>query len=99
MTRAAAEAVPAMVIDVGWVNGLSAIRSLGRAGIPVIATDHRRGALGFRSRYARPLLVPDPAIDEDAFVAAIAEAADEVGRPVPAFPTHDPPLNALARHL
>ena len=24
----------AIVLDVGWVNGLAAIRSLGRAGIP-----------------------------------------------------------------
>ena len=30
--------------DVGWVNGLAAIRSLGRAGIPVLAVDHREPA-------------------------------------------------------
>ena len=33
---------PALVVDVGWVNGLAAIRSLGRAGVPVVAVDHRR---------------------------------------------------------
>jgi hypothetical protein len=33
--------VKAVVVDVGWVNGLAAIRSLGRAGIPVFAVDHR----------------------------------------------------------
>lgn len=81
-------------MDVGWVNGLAAIRSLGRAGIPVLALDHRAGPLGFRSRYAQPVPVPDPAVDEDGFIAAVAGT----GAPGVVFPTHDPPLNALARN-
>jgi predicted ATP-grasp superfamily ATP-dependent carboligase len=85
--------VKALVLDVGWVNGLAAIRSLGRAEIPVLALDHREGALGFRSRYAHPVHVPDPLADEDGFVARVAEAGPGV-----LFPTHDPPLNALARN-
>jgi D-aspartate ligase len=85
--------VNALVLDVGWVNGLAAIRSLGRAGITVLALDHRASPLGFRSRYARPVRVPDPAVEEDGFVAAVAEAGPGV-----LFPTHDPPLNALARN-
>ena len=76
----------AIVLDVGWVNGLAAIRSLGRAGIPVVALDHRASPLGFRSRYAQPVRVPDPAEDEDGFVAAVAEVGPGV-----LFPTHDPP--------
>ena len=83
----------AIVLDVGWVNGLAAIRSLGRAGIPVVALDHRASPLGFRSRYAQPVRVPDPAEDEDGFVAAVANVGPGV-----LFPTHDPPLNALARN-
>ena len=51
-----------LVVDVGWVNGLAAIRSLGRAGVPV---DRGRPpaerALGFRSRYARPARLAGPA--------------------------------------
>jgi D-aspartate ligase len=85
--------VKAIVLDVGWVNGLAAIRSLGRAGIPVLAVDHRASPLGFRSRYARAVRVPDPAEDEDGFVEAVAEVGPGV-----VFPTHDPPLNALARN-
>ena len=84
----------ALVVDVGWVNGLAAIRSLGRAGIPVLALDHRSSPLGFRSRYAKGIVVPDPAEDEDAFIDAVA--ATEA--PGVVFPTHDPPLNALARN-
>jgi predicted ATP-grasp superfamily ATP-dependent carboligase len=90
---------PAVVCEVGWVNGLAAIRSLGRTGVPVIAVDHREFALGFRSGYAFPVLVPDPVEDEDGFVTAMRELGEALGRPAPLFPTHDEYLNALSRHL
>jgi D-aspartate ligase len=86
-------AVPAAVVDVGWVNGLAAIRSLGRAGIRVLAVDHRPSALGFRSRYAEPLLSPDPQ-NETRFVAFVRALGEVV-----VFPTHDEQLNLIARHL
>jgi D-aspartate ligase len=95
----ASERSPAVVIEVGWVNGLGAIRSLGRAGVPVIAVDHRPWALGFRSRYAKRFLDPDPLEDEAGFVEALVELGDAVGQPMPLFPTHDEHLNALARNL
>jgi D-aspartate ligase len=85
--------VTAFVLDVAWVNGLAAIRSLGRAGIPVVAVDHRRSALGFRSRYARAVPAPDPAVEPEAYVQRVAES----GEPGVLLPTHDPPLNAVAR--
>lgn len=88
----------AVVADVGWVNGLAAIRSLGRAGAPVVAIDHRRGALGFRSRYARPLLAPDPVADEEAYVRFLVRLGDGLDCPAPVFPTHDEHLNAIARN-
>jgi D-aspartate ligase len=87
---------PAVVVDVGWVNGLAAIRSLGRFGVRVLAVDHRPSALGFRSRYAKPVVCPDPQ-DEDAFVSFLAELGEELEAPAPVFPTHDEPLNAIAR--
>jgi D-aspartate ligase len=85
---------PAVVVDVGWVNGLAAIRSLGRAGVKAYAVDHRASALGFRSRYAKPVVSPDPQ-DEGAFVSFLAGL--ELEAPAPIFPTHDEPLNAIAR--
>ena len=93
---AGADRPVAVVVDVGWVNGLAAIRSLGRAGVPVLALDHRQGALGFRSRYATPVLCPDPQ-DEESFVSFLAALGDELDEPAPVFPTHDEPLNAIAR--
>src|SRR5437667_3507624 len=88
------DSVPAAVVDVGWVNGLAAIRSLGRAGIRVLAVDHRPSALGFRSRYAERFLSPDPHRDETRFVAFVRALGQVV-----VFPTHDEQLNLIARHL
>jgi D-aspartate ligase len=85
--------VAAAVIDVGWVNGLAAVRSLGRAGVRVLAVDHRPSALGFRSKYAEPLLSPDPFEDEHRFVNFVRALGEVV-----AFPTHDDSLNAVARY-
>jgi D-aspartate ligase len=86
--------IPAAVVDVGWVNGLAAIRSLGRSGVRVLAVDHRPSALGFRSRYAEPFLSPSPHDDETRFIAFIRALGA-----VAVFPTHDEALNAIARHL
>jgi predicted ATP-grasp superfamily ATP-dependent carboligase len=95
MGRPAAEHdVPAAVVDVGWVNGLAAIRSLGRAGIRVLAVDHRPSALGFRSRFAEPFLSPDAHSDPTRFLASIRALGEVV-----VFPTHDEQLNLIARHL
>jgi len=95
MDRSAPEHdVPAAVVDVGWVNGLAAIRSLGRAGIRVLAVDHRPSALGFRSRYAEPFLSADSHADPTRFVASIRALGEVV-----VFPTHDGQLNLIAQHL
>jgi D-aspartate ligase len=84
---------PAAVVDVGWVNGLAAIRSLGRTGVHVLAVDHRNSALGFRSRYADRRVSPDVRADEAAFVDFFRQLGEVV-----VFPTHDAELNALSRH-
>src|SRR5204862_1177874 len=86
--------IAAAVVDVGWVNGLAAIRSLGRAGIRVLAIDHRPSALGFRSKYAERFLCPDLHADEKRFVAFVRALGEVV-----VFPTHDDSLNVLAEYL
>ena len=88
----------AVVAEVGWVNGLAAIRSLGRRGLRVLAVDHRPWALGFRSRYAEPHLAPNPLEDELGFIDGLIALADVTDDPLPIFPTHDEHLNAIARH-
>jgi D-aspartate ligase len=91
---AAEHDLPAAVVDVGWVNGLAAIRSLGRAGIRVLAVDHRPSALGFRSRYAESFLSPDWQADPKRFIASIRALGEVV-----VFPTHDGQLNLIAQHI
>ena len=88
----------AVVVEVAWVNGLAAIRSLGRQGLRVLAVDHRPYALGLRSRYAEARLAPDPLDDEDGFIEALRAIAEETDDVLPVFPTHDEHLNAIARH-
>ena len=80
------------------MNGLAAIRSLGRHGLRVIAVDNRSYALGFRSRYAEARLAPDPLDDEDGYIEALRAIARETDDVLPVFPTHDEHLNAIARH-
>jgi D-aspartate ligase len=88
----------AVVAEVAWVNGLAAIRSLGRRGLRVLALDHRPYALGFRSRYAEPRIAPDPLEDEAGFIAALRQIEEETDGALPVFPTHDEHVNAIARH-
>lgn len=90
-------AAPALVLDVGWVNGLGALRSLARAGIRVLALDHRPSALGLRSRCALPVLCPDPNVAEESFAAFLRELVELLPAPAPVFPTHDDGLAAVAR--
>jgi predicted ATP-grasp superfamily ATP-dependent carboligase len=88
----------AVVVEVAWVNGLAAIRSLGRHGLRVLAVDHRPYALGLRSRYAEARIAPEPLDDEDGFIEALQAIAAETEGVLPVFPTHDEHLNAIARH-
>jgi predicted ATP-grasp superfamily ATP-dependent carboligase len=90
---AAAVTPPAVVVGVGWVAGLAAIRSLGRAGVRVLAVDDRSGALGFRSRYAESRLAPDRLERRGDFVRFLADLGEGV-----AFSTHDDDLETIARH-
>jgi D-aspartate ligase len=86
---------PAVVLQASGPNALGIIRSLARAGVPVIACDHDPHAMGLRSRYARAHLTADPLAEPERFVADLAA----LGRTLPArgvlFATHDEALSAL----
>jgi predicted ATP-grasp superfamily ATP-dependent carboligase len=88
---------PALVLECSYVNGLSAIRALAGAGVPVVALDHRRQALGLRSRQAVPVVCPRPDEDPAGFASLLHEVAEALGRPAVAFPTHDEYLVAVNR--
>lgn len=92
-------AAPAIVLEVGWVNGLGAIQTLARAGVKVLALDHRPYAIGLRSRYCLPLLCPDPYAEEQRFAAFLSELVELLPVPTPIFATHDDGLASVARAL
>ncbi len=84
-----------MVLQASGPNALGIVRSLGRAGVPVIACDHDPRALGLLSRYARPALTADPLTAPDRFVEDLAA----IGRSLPErgvlFATHDEAIAAI----
>jgi D-aspartate ligase len=88
----------AVVVAADSVGALAAIRSLGRAGVRVIAVHQAAKALGFRSRYAERWICPDPRADEQGFVDSLVALAERLGEPVPIFPIADPHLYAIARN-
>ncbi|UCB43625.1 MAG: hypothetical protein JSV77_02970 [Dehalococcoidales bacterium] len=72
-----------------YVGGLAVIRSLGRRGIPVVAVDYHRAAIGFSSRYAyKSVIAPHPGIDEDAFINFLIEGANKWAGSI-LIPAHD----------
>ena len=76
------------------MNGLAAVRSLGRAGRRWSPSTTAPGRSA--SDYALPVRSPTRA-DEEAFVSLLSELGDALGRPAAVFPTHDESLNAVAR--
>lgn len=86
------------IVFLCYVNGLGIIRSLGRRGIPVIAVDYDKKALGFSSKYAsESIIAPDPRVDEDKFLAFMLENANKwVGSIL--IPTHDEELAIFSYH-
>src|ERR1044072_5741637 len=86
-----------MVLECSYVNGLSAIRSLAAIDVPVIALDHRRQALGLRSRLAVPVVCPHPHRRPAQVAALVGEICEALPHGAVAFPTHDEYLVAVNR--
>jgi predicted ATP-grasp superfamily ATP-dependent carboligase len=86
-----------LVTDAGRGSAIAAIRSLGRAGLSVIASDHDPRSAGFHSRYANEHVVyPDPAADSQAVVELLRSVAADRGVDL-IIPVSDELLLPLAR--
>ena len=86
----------AVVAGVDGASGLAAVRLLARAGLPVIALDHRPAASGLHSRYALSVTSPNPS-DREGFTGFLRALGDAIARPAPAFPTNDEYLAVFGR--
>src|SRR5262249_9136698 len=92
----------AIVTDGLWRKSLSAIRSLGRAGVVVEVMGDSLFTTGFWSRYTRRRLRGRVAArDADAFGASLLAELERLGaqavRPV-VFPMEDATINWVSRH-
>jgi predicted ATP-grasp superfamily ATP-dependent carboligase len=95
VTDAARERRPALVLDADLRQSLVTVRSLGRAGVTVHAAEMHGEAPAFASRWcASRTLLPDVASDPAAFVVAVGELCESIGRPV-VITSHDGSIEAL----
>jgi D-aspartate ligase len=86
---------PAVVLQASGPNALGIIRSLGRAGVPVIACDHDPEALGLQSRHATPAHTADPLAEGDRFVDDLVALGAGTARGGVLFATHDEAIAAV----
>jgi len=90
---------PAIVLGVTWANGLGLIRSLGQAGVPVLALDPKPRAIGLSSRYVTGALVcPDAGDEEVAFLDFMDQLGQKLPRPGVLFLTRDQDVSAVSRN-
>ncbi len=88
----------AFVLDINVFGGLGAVRSLGRAGVPVIGlgTDSRR--FGFATRYCTPKQCPNPVTQPAELVAFLREEGSRLAEPGILLPASDEFVLFLAHH-
>jgi predicted ATP-grasp superfamily ATP-dependent carboligase len=94
----AAGTPPAVVVQVGFANGLGVIRDLAREGVPVLALDPDPRAVGLRSRFATGMVCPDPKLDDEAFLVFLEDLGRRLPQRAVVFPTHDESVWPLSRH-
>lgn len=87
-----------LVLDTGGQCGLSLVRSLGKAGVPVTAGAPRPRSLGSLSRYSDGSYVyPDPSADAEAFLDHLTAHLEGSSYEV-VIPAEDHTSLLLARH-
>jgi D-aspartate ligase len=83
------------VLQASGPNALGIIRSLARAGVPVVAADHDPRALGLVSRRSRAAATRDPLSDPSGFVDDLLALGAGLKAPGVLLATHDEALSAV----
>lgn len=87
---------PAIVLQASGPNALGIVRSLGRAGVRVIACDHDPAALGLLSRHATAARhTADPLAEPEAFIDDLLALGRGEGAGGVLFATHDEAIAAI----
>jgi D-aspartate ligase len=87
----------AFVLALGF-PGLGAVRSLGRAGVPVVGLDPTPGGLGFASRYCDARRCPNPVTEPDLLVEYLLDAQKVLDEPDILSPASDAFVLFISRH-
>jgi predicted ATP-grasp superfamily ATP-dependent carboligase len=88
---------PAFVLGMN-ATGLTAARCLGRHGIAVRGFDVAAKRLGFRSRYCKAQVCPDPLLQPDELARFLNREAANTPRKIVLLPTSDAFFLFLSRH-
>src|SRR5512134_3854771 len=70
-------------------TGLGVVRSLGRAGVPVIGLDSNPVMPGFASRYCQARLSPDPVSHPEALLDFLIKEGEQLDEPGILMPASD----------
>lgn len=87
----------AFVLALGF-PGLGAVRSLGRAGVPVLGLDPTPGGVGFGSRYCRAEKCPNPSTEPEALVQYLLDHAGQLDEPAVLSPASDAFVLFISRY-
>lgn len=87
----------AFVLNIA-MSGLSAMRNLGRQGIPVVGVDSNPDHIGFASRYGRAIVAPNPEKEPERLVDSLLEQASTYGQPSVLSPASDGTVLFVSRY-
>ena len=87
----------AFVLALGF-PGLGAVRSLGRAGVPVVGLDPTPGGVGFASRYCVAARCPNPTTEPERMIEYLLDHARRLDEPAVLSPASDAFVLFISRH-
>src|SRR5271167_3058637 len=90
--------MPAAVVASVFQTGLNLMRDLEQKGVRVIGIDCNPANPGFRSRYGRSFLCPNPDSDPDEWVAFMLSLSDAMGERPVLIAASDIFVSAIGRH-
>ncbi|MCB1705212.1 MAG: ATP-grasp domain-containing protein [Halioglobus sp.] len=88
----------AVVVNTGDANSYGIMVNLGRAGVAVISVASDPDNFTFKSRYVTPLLSPDFAVEEAAFIATLVKLGQQLASKPVLLVNGDEPMMVLLRH-